>query len=408
MLMKQSKINEDHVNRGTQQGSNTTFPVVTPTKQCYYDNNKAYDFRTAEQEALNCVSTNKIFDRVSCSASQATNSHRSSTSMDHVPSLRINEVAADALSSFGDSAYLLQLLATLGQNQSCDDKANHLSTPHNPYASTSSTYDHIAQPTSTLELKGNERVQEDYSGHSVPSYYQPDKSMNAVVPCPAMTVCPSSRRRSSMIPSSRRSSMIPSSRRRSSVIPSSRRSSLGVSFDDIETILNIDLNNNTPKNDSGNGTIPIPYQRVDEQNRDTRNHNTSFDLRPSSSSSFTSPNHNGISITDAIDPLDSESPCFSIKFAEEYQRRLKILVNRMGQTSLSRQGLEELRLQMAKENGQIFHQDDIIETKSVRKSPVKPKRKVCIPTKSNRKTMEKNHRRSLSLKFCTPEMIFGC
>jgi len=121
--------------------------------------------------------------------------------------------------------------------------------------------------------------------------------------------------------------------------------------------------------------------------------------------------------TKDINPLDSKSPFYSHTFAQQYERYLKSLLGHMEQSSQSRHGYQDAKKHISKvrdELSQIAHFDSVgpkIQKQGSSKS---------IPTKSRNSFMKKNsyrnndvnsnydrQRRSLSLTFVTPEMIFG-
>lgn len=112
----------------------------------------------------------------------------------------------------------------------------------------------------------------------------------------------------------------------------------------------------------------------------------------------------------------------------------KSLMSLMDISSQSRKGLQEVRRQLKIDSAADINNNNEQEPqyqqqphpvlsytkiKSERRKPKKCKKLRCVPTKVNRGSMEKNHRimqntrestshsRSLSLKFYTPEMIFG-
>lgn len=122
-----------------------------------------------------------------------------------------------------------------------------------------------------------------------------------------------------------------------------------------------------------------------------------------------------------INPLDNQSPFYSDRFAKEYKHLFNSLVRRMDQSSKSRIGFEEVKRQLNQNKmnqinlsstgvdplnasqGQPISYADIKATR--RRTTKKP----CNKSKLLKKKQynKHQHRRSLSLKFCTPEMIFG-
>ena len=122
-----------------------------------------------------------------------------------------------------------------------------------------------------------------------------------------------------------------------------------------------------------------------------------------------------------LNPLDTESPFYSDSFAKEYKLLLNSLVRKMDQSSRSRKGFEEVKRQL---NQIKMNQLDLCSTgvyplnisqgQPISYADIKAtRRRISKKSSKKSKLMKKvqhnkyQHRRSLSLKFCTPEMIFG-
>lgn len=158
-----------------------------------------------------------------------------------------------------------------------------------------------------------------------------------------------------------------------------------------------------------------------------------------------------INTTSDVNPFDSNSPFFSLTFAEEYQIYLKSLVALMEKSSESRKFIREIKHHFLDHNNHHKHNLDInhnteqapgcsgtdqyrsfYDTTSIEKqypyqqyeersllpyvdNQVEQERH--IEKQHNKKTIKKRksfvkkksmrQRRSLSLKFCTPDMFFG-
>ncbi len=134
------------------------------------------------------------------------------------------------------------------------------------------------------------------------------------------------------------------------------------------------------------------------------------------------------------DPFDTQSPFYSASFAQAYQQSLESLLQKMDQSSKSRKGFEEVKRQLhqVERKSQTCHQQlqqhqlhslshpdsdyvsnvnnhqshpfSYADIKATRRRSSKKTNKEVIKKKQYKKH---THRRSLSLKCCTPEMIFG-
>ncbi len=157
-----------------------------------------------------------------------------------------------------------------------------------------------------------------------------------------------------------------------------------ISMDDIETLL-LDSNSSTKEKNMEKSIIPLKRTSLSNLN-----------------------NHNNIN--DSINPLDSKSPFFSVTFAEKYQSYLQSLVTLMEKSSQSRLEYEVIKKQLVDCNatytGVKSDNQDIHGKKDYQYIPIKSNKTLKRNSLSFRR-MSLSHRRSLSLKFCTPEMIFG-
>lgn len=181
-----------------------------------------------------------------------------------------------------------------------------------------------------------------------------------------------------------------------------RRASIGISMDDIETLL-LDSKSKSSTTETNTEKSVIPLKRTSLSNLYN--------------------NYNNNNINGSINPLDSKSPFFSVTFAEKYQSYLQSLVTLMEKSSQSRLEYEVIKKQLVDCNttytggynslSSIDHDNQNTRTltcshgkKDSQYIPIKSKKTLKRNSLSFRR-MSLSHRRSLSLKFCTPEMIFG-
>lgn len=156
---------------------------------------------------------------------------------------------------------------------------------------------------------------------------------------------------------------------------SKRRSTIGISFTDIQDLVETkDSMGLLPMNEHYD---PQPVECKDDILSKTK------------------------SLISMIEPLNTKSPLFSAEFAVRYVANLQSLVGCMDKSATSRKRVEKLKAEMLSSSSP--QEQEFVQVQHKRKRSTE----TSTYTSMSHKRTKSMHRRSLSLKFVTPESIFG-